>query len=159
MTDDEEYPVLTQFRGTLDYAKVAEIRDGKHGRVGRLAEPFGSRMGVFGYDDLLKQGGAESAGFIVYTPDFWNANRNSEIERCMKEWFSKRDLFEAVTDSNEAEHRRLLGLPDTGALLKSEIAQAFKISGRRAHPDAGGSEEEFKRLATAKDALMERWQR
>ncbi|HEY1361787.1 MAG TPA: hypothetical protein VGF60_06045 [Xanthobacteraceae bacterium] len=49
---DEEYPVLTQFRGTLDYPKVAEIRDGKHGRVGVLAEPFGSRMGAFGYDDL-----------------------------------------------------------------------------------------------------------
>jgi hypothetical protein len=85
MPKDEEYPVLTQFRGTLDYAKVAEIRDGKHGRVAVLAEPFESRMGVFGYDDLLKNGRAESAGFIVYTPDFWNANRSTEIERCMKQ--------------------------------------------------------------------------
>jgi hypothetical protein len=28
---DEEYPVLTQWRGTLDYAKIAEIRNNKHG--------------------------------------------------------------------------------------------------------------------------------
>ncbi|HEY1361788.1 MAG TPA: hypothetical protein VGF60_06050 [Xanthobacteraceae bacterium] len=77
----------------------------------------------------------------------------------MKQWFSKRDLFAAVTDSNEAEHRQLLGLPDTGALLKSEIAQAYKVAARRAHPDAGGSDETFKQLAAAKDALIARWRR
>lgn len=155
---DEDYPVLTQFRGTLDYAKIAEIRNGKHGRDARLAEPFGSRMGWFSYDNLEKRGRAESQGFTVYTTDFWKSNRDSEIARYMKQWFPK-GPFQAVTDTREAEHRSLLALPDTGALLKSEIEQAFKLLARRAHPDAGGSNEKFKELAAAKDALIERWQR
>jgi hypothetical protein len=116
-------------------------------------------MGWFVYDDLLKRGKAESQGFTVYTPDFWKANRNTEIERCMKQWFSKRDLFAAVTDTKEVEHRRMLGLPENGAVLKSEIEQAYRVAARRAHPDVGGSDDEFKRLAAAKDALIIRWQR
>jgi len=155
---DEEYPVLTQFRGSLDYAKIAEVRNDKYGRSGRLAEPFGSRMGWFSYDDLLKHGRAESQGFCVYTANFWKSNRDAEIERYMKQWFPK-GPFQSATDSKEAEYRRLLALPSASALLKSEIEQAFKIAARRAHPDAGGSGEEFKQLAAAKDALMKRWQR
>jgi hypothetical protein len=156
---DEEYPVLTQFRASLDYAKIAEVRNDKHGRSGRLAEPFGSRMGWFSYDDLLKKGRAESQGITVYTANYWKSNRDAEIERCVKEWYPKKGLFQSATDSKEAEHRRLLALPSAGPLLKSEILQAFKIAARRVHPDAGGSDEEFKQLAAAKDALTERWRR
>jgi hypothetical protein len=157
MTDDEEYPVMTQFRGTLDYAKIAQVRDDRHGQSAMLAEPFGSRMGWFNYTDLLQRGRAESQGFTVYTPDFWKANRNAEIERYMKQWFSK-GPFQSIA-ADEAEHRLLLALPDTGALLKSEIEQAFKIAARRAHPDAGGSNDAFRQVAAAKDALIARWQR
>jgi curved DNA-binding protein CbpA len=42
--------------------------------------------------------------------------------------------------------------------LKSEIEQAFKIAARRVHPDAGGSNEAFQRLAAAKDVSISRWQ-
>ncbi len=116
-------------------------------------------MGWFAYDGLLKQGKAESQGFTVYSREFWQANRDAEITRYMKSWFPKGPMFEAVTDTNEVEHRRLLGLPEKGAVLKSEIEQAYKIAARRAHPDAGGSDDAFKQLAAAKEALSERWQR
>jgi hypothetical protein len=66
MADDEEYPVMTQFRGTLDYRKIAHIRDDKYGRSATLEEPFGSRMGWFSYTDLFKHGKAESQGYTVY---------------------------------------------------------------------------------------------
>jgi hypothetical protein len=56
---NEEYPVLTQFRGTLNSAKIAE----EHGRSTVLAEPFGSRMGWFSLSDLQKTGRAEKFGF------------------------------------------------------------------------------------------------
>lgn len=75
----------------------------------------------------------------------------------MKEWFPKGPFRSVAAD--EAEQRQLLALPNTGALLMSEIEQAFKIAARRAHPDAGGSNDAFKRLAAAKDALIARWQR
>jgi hypothetical protein len=146
MTDDQGYPVLTQFRGTLDFAKVARIWNDKHGRSAVLAEPFGSRMGTFGYDDLLKRGKAESQGFTVYTLEFWKANRDTEITRYMKSWFPKETTFAAVTDTKEVEHRRLLELPENGAVLKSKIEQAYKIAAKRAHPDAGGSDDAFKTI-------------
>jgi hypothetical protein len=157
MTTNDEYPILTQFRGTLNYAKVAETRDGKHGREVRLAEPIGSRMGWFNYDDFLSRGLAESQGFVVYTPEFWKARRSAEIERIMKRWFPK-GPFHSPANANEAEYRRLLELPETGLLLKSEIEQAFKVAAKRGHPDAGGSNDEFKQLAAARDVLIERWQ-
>ena len=154
MTDDTEYPVLTNYRGTLDFAKVARIWNDKYGRSAVLAEPFGSRMGTFSYEDLLKRGRAESQGFTTYTPEFWKANRDAEITRTNKQWFPKGVMGEAVANSKESEHRRLLGLPDKGGLLKSEVEQAYKATARRAHPDAGGSEEAFKQLGAAKDTLI-----
>jgi hypothetical protein len=41
-----------------------------------------------------------------------------------------------------------------GALLKSEIEAAFKIAAKGTHPDGGGSNEQFKQLLAAKDALI-----
>jgi len=54
--------------------------------------------------------------------------------------------FVVASDPNEIDYRRLLGLPEAGALLKSEIAQAFRIRARNAHPDSGGSHEDFQKL-------------
>lgn len=156
MTDEEEYPVVTQFSGTLDYAKIAQTRDDKYGPSAMLAEPFGSRMGWFNYTDFLKNGRADSRGFTVYTPDYWKANRDAEIKRCAKKQWVR---WPQSVASDEAHYRHLLGLPDTGPLLKSEIDQAFKIAAKRAHPDVGGSNDAFKQLAAAKDALIGRWQR
>jgi hypothetical protein len=155
---DEEYPVLTQFRGKLDYVKIAELRDDKWGRSALLAEPFGSRMGWFSFEDLLRGGRAESQGYKIYTEEFWKSNRDAEIARCLKQWFPQ-GPFVPAADANEAEHRRLIALPTTGVLLKSEIERAFKICARSAHPDSGGSNEQFQKLAAAKEALVQRWQR
>ncbi|MEK9281156.1 hypothetical protein MTR72_16265 [Bradyrhizobium sp. ISRA442] len=38
--------------------------------------------------------------------------------------------------------------------MKSQIEQAFRISARNAHPDSGGSHEDFQRLVAAKEALL-----
>jgi hypothetical protein len=155
---DEEYPVLTQFKGKLDYSKIGQLRPDKWGRSACLAEPFGSKMGWFNYEDLLQKGRAESQGYTVYTADCWNSNRDAEITKYMKQWFPK-GPFAVARDANEIDHRRLLGLPTAGALLKSEIEQAFRIRARNAHPDSGGSHEDFQKLGAAKDALVRNWQR
>jgi hypothetical protein len=86
---EEEYPVLTQFRGKLDYAKIAQVREDKWGRSAVLAEPFGSQMGWFSYADLLQKGRAESQGYTVYTQHFWKSNRDKELTRYMNQWFPK----------------------------------------------------------------------
>lgn len=54
----------------------------------------------------------------------------------------------------EERSRELLGLPLGCRLSESEIHRAYKLLAKRAHPDAGGSEEAFLRITAAHDALM-----
>ena len=54
----------------------------------------------------------------------------------------------------EERYRQLLGLPLDRRLSAAEIHRAYKHIAKRAHPDAGGSAEEFLELAAAQEALM-----
>ena len=54
----------------------------------------------------------------------------------------------------EERCRELLGLPLGCRLSEREIHRAYKLLAKRAHPDAGGSEEAFLRITAAHDALM-----
>jgi hypothetical protein len=108
--------------------------------------------------DLLNKGHTENQGYTVYTTEFWKSNRDVEIRRHMKKWFPP-GLFEAQTHVEETAHRHVLQLPSGGALLKSKIEQAFKLCAKSAHPDAGGSDEQFKQLLAARDALVQSWRR
>ena len=51
-----------------------------------------------------------------------------------------------------ADARALLGVPANAA--PESIEAAFRQKLRRAHPDAGGSSEETRRLAQARDLLL-----
>jgi hypothetical protein len=60
----------------------------------------------------------------------------------------------------EERHRHLLGLPLGRRLSGAEIHQAYKRAAKTAHPDAGGSAEEFLELSEAREALIkETWAR
>ena len=54
----------------------------------------------------------------------------------------------------EERSRELLGLPLGCRLSEGEIHRAYKLLAKRAHPDAGGSEEAFLQITAAHDALM-----
>jgi curved DNA-binding protein CbpA len=41
-----------------------------------------------------------------------------------------------------------------GALEPSQIRRAFRRLAKSAHPDAGGSDEHYRRIAEARDALL-----
>ena len=56
--------------------------------------------------------------------------------------------------SAEDRSRELLGLPLGRRLSESEIHRAYKLLAKRAHPDAGGSKEDFLRISAAHEALM-----
>jgi hypothetical protein len=113
----------------------------------------GSKMGWFGYDKFLQNGYAESQGYTVYRKDFWDANRDTEIRKYRQRYSPKGHLWIQPT-STKLDYRRLLGLPETGELLKSEIEQAFRVHARNVHPDHEGSHEDFQKLGTAKEALL-----
>jgi hypothetical protein len=54
----------------------------------------------------------------------------------------------------EERSRELLGLPLGRRLSESEIHRAYKLSAKRTHPDAGGSQEAFLRISAAHEALI-----
>jgi hypothetical protein len=54
----------------------------------------------------------------------------------------------------EERYRQMLGLPLDRRLTAPEIHQAYKRAAKAAHPDTGGSEEEFRELCAARAALM-----
>ena len=58
--------------------------------------------------------------------------------------------------SPDQRARKLLGLPIDGALSAPEIHTAFRRAAKTRHPDAGGSEEEFRELVEAQDMLIRR---
>ena len=54
----------------------------------------------------------------------------------------------------EERYRQMLGLPLDGRLSAPEIHQAWKRAAKAAHPDAGGSAQQFQGLSVARDALI-----
>jgi len=54
----------------------------------------------------------------------------------------------------EERYRELLELPLGRRLSGAEIHRAWKRAAKRAHPDTGGSAQQFLELSTARDALM-----
>jgi len=54
----------------------------------------------------------------------------------------------------EERSRELLGLPFERRLTEKEIHRAYKLLAKRAHPDAGGTEDAFLKLTAAHETLM-----
>jgi dTDP-4-amino-4,6-dideoxygalactose transaminase len=54
----------------------------------------------------------------------------------------------------EERCRELFGLPLDRRLSESEIHRAYKLLAKRAHPDAGGNAEAFRKISAAHDVLM-----
>jgi len=67
--------------------------------------------------------------------------------------FGRRDI-PVQTSTPEQLYRRLLGLPLDRRLTPAEIHRAWKRAAKTAHPDAGGSVEQFQALSAARDALL-----
>jgi hypothetical protein len=56
--------------------------------------------------------------------------------------------------SPEERHRQILELPLGRRLSGAEIHRAWKRAAKRAHPDTGGTAQQFLELSAARDALM-----
>jgi hypothetical protein len=67
--------------------------------------------------------------------------------------FGKRAVPEKPA-SPEERYRELLELPLGRRLSGAEIHRAWKRAAKRAHPDTGGSAQQFLELSTARDVLM-----
>jgi hypothetical protein len=67
--------------------------------------------------------------------------------------FGKRDA-EVKALTPEERNRQMLGLPLGRHLSGAEIHRAYKRAAKTAHPDGGGTAQQFLELSAARDGLM-----
>ena len=56
---------------------------------------------------------------------------------------------------DEREHREALNLPASGKLERRQVNTAYRRLAQKAHPDVGGSHEQFVRITKARTVLLE----
>ncbi len=155
MTDKEQWVVWNGSLGVLDMVTIGHIEACEDGRRAYLAPPYGV-VGPFSLDELEAQGRIAFGECLVMSRQRW---QEDQVELRL-EAREKRRAFQfqfRFTESDQEEHRETLNLPTEGALTPSEINAAFRRLAKTAHPDAGGSAEEYRRIAEARDALLEQF--
>jgi hypothetical protein len=150
MTDKEQWVVWNGSLGILDMATIGDIQQDEGGRKASLAPPYGV-VGPFSLDELETLGRIAFGECLVMSRQRWQEDQlNLRLEAREKR---RRLLFQVNLD-DDYEHREILGLPFEGRLNLSEISAAFRQLAKTAHPDAGGSDEDYRRIVEARDALL-----
>ena len=154
MSDKEEWFVWNGSMGILDRVTIGAVEHGAGGRSAFLAPPY-DVVGPFSLDELETLGRIAFGACLVMSPERW---REDQVE-LRREGQEKRRafLFLAEFGGDDRESREILNLPADGALEPSDINAAFRRLAKTAHPDAGGSGELYRRIAEARDALLERF--
>jgi len=154
MTDKEEWFVWNGSIGILDSVTIGAVEHGAGGRSAFLAPPY-DVVGPFSLDELETRGRIAFGACLVMSRERW---REDQVE-LRREGQEKRRAFllRLDFDGDERERREILNLPANGALEPADINAAFRRLAKTAHPDAGGSDELYRRIAQARDALLERF--
>ena len=154
MTDKEEWFVWNGSIGILDSVTIGAVEHGAGGRSAFLAPPY-DVVGPFSLDELETRGRIAFGACLVMSRERW---REDQVE-LRREGQEKRRAFllRLDFDGDERERREILNLPANGALEPADINAAFRRLAKTAHPDAGGSDELYRRIAEARDALLERF--
>lgn len=153
MTDKDQWVVWNGSMGILDMATIGHIEDGEGGRSAFLAPPY-DVVGPFSLDELEARGRIAFGECLVMSRQRWQADQaDLRLEAREKR---RTFLFQADFDDDH-ERREVLNLPMEGALKPSQINAAFRRLAKTAHPDAGGSDERYRRIAEARDALLEQF--
>jgi hypothetical protein len=156
MTDKQEWVVWNGSLGVLDTVAIGRIEEGEAGRSACLAPPY-DMVGPFSLDELEAEGKVAFGACFVLSRRRWQEDQ-VELRRegqAQRRAYQKRFNFD--NDDDDQEHRKLLDLPLEGALEPSEIRAAFRRQAKTAHPDAGGSDEQYRRIAEARDALLDQF--
>lgn len=152
MTDKEEWVIWNGSMGILDMATIGHIEDSEDGRNAFLAPPYGV-VGPFSLDELEMRGRIAFGECLVMSRQRW---QEDQVDLRLEAREKRRAfLFRLDFDDDDQEHREALNLPMEGALQPSEINAAFRRLAKTAHPDAGGSNEDYRRIAEARDVLLQ----
>ena len=154
MTDKEEWFVWNGSIGILDSATIGVIEHGEGGRSAFLAPPY-DVVGPFSLDELETRGRIAFGACLVMSRQRW---REDQVELRREGLEQRRAILLRLDFGDDGrEPREILNLPADGALKPSDINAAFRRLAKTAHPDAGGSDELYRRIAQARDALLEQF--
>lgn len=153
MTDKEEWVIWNGSMGILDMVTIGHVEELEGGRHAFLAPPYGV-VGPFSFEELVTHGRISFGECLVMSRQRW---QEDQVELRIEAQKKRRAfiLQWEFGEDDQKEHREALDLPLEGILEVTEINAAFRRLAKTAHPDAGGSDEHYRRIAEARDALIE----
>lgn len=151
MTDTEQWVVWNGSLGVLDMVTIGHVEEVEGVRHACLAAPYGV-VGPFSLDELEANGRIAFGACLVMSRQRWQEDQAELRAAGMK---ARRALYAQLDPEDDREHRETLELPLEGILEAVQINAAFRRLAKTAHPDAGGSDTAYRRIAEARDALLE----
>ena len=166
---DEEWVIWNGGHGLVTTATLGRVEVDASGRKAWLDEPF-DMVGPFSLDELETHGRIAFAACIVMSRQRWQEDqaalkyesrnmRRAAQERINEEFarFSGRQgrYHGKRQPLDEREHRAVLNLPADEKLERRQVNAAFRRLAQKAHPDVGGSHEQFVRITKARTVLLE----
>lgn len=167
-SEPEQWVIWNEMSGILAMATVGRVELGPQGRIAWMDRPF-EMLGPFNLDELESNGRIAFAACIVLSRQRWQTDqaalrqaafdkRRAAQERLHAEQArfngSRRRGRHGHQHFDERKHREALNLPTEGKLEPAQIKAAFRRLAQKAHPDVGGSHEQFVRLTEARNALL-----
>ncbi|MFG1392065.1 J domain-containing protein [Xanthobacter agilis] len=151
MTDNEQWVIWNGSLGILDMVSIGRVEDGEAGRSAFLAPPY-DIVGPFSFDELEREGRIAFAACLVMSRQRW---KRDQVELRLEAQRARRAfMFQPDPRDDARAHRETLELPLDGALEVVQVNAAFRRLAKSAHPDAGGSDALYRRIAEARDALL-----
>jgi hypothetical protein len=150
MTEKEEWVVWNGDMGILDTVKIGLIEEGEGGRTACLAPPY-EVVGPFNLDELETQGRITFGACLVMSRLRWQEDQDDLRLAALEK---RRAALFKLSFNDDQEYRELLDLPMEGALKTAEINSAFRRAAKIAHPDVGGSDEDYRAITEARDKLL-----
>jgi hypothetical protein len=167
--DEEDWVIWNGSNGLLTTVMIGRVEVGAGGRTAWLDEPF-DMVGPFSLDELETHGRIAFAACIVMSRQKWQDDQvelrreslktRRATEERIKERFARSSGGHSGHQDNrkpfdERQHRATLNLPIDGKLEPRQIKAAFRRLAQKAHPDLGGSNEQFVRITEARNVLLE----
>jgi hypothetical protein len=151
MAPGEEWVIWNGSMGILDLAAIGRIENVEGRRDAFLAAPY-AIVGPFSLDALEAEGRIAFGECLIMSRQRW---QDDQVELRVAAREKRRALLLRMSGDDGLEHRETLELPLEGGLDPSQINAAFRKLAKTAHPDAGGSDAQYRRIAQARDALLE----
>jgi len=168
-TGEEDWVIWNGGLGLVTTAALGHVETGCSGRKAWLAEPF-DMVGPFCLDELETHGRIAFAACIVMSRQRWredqaalkyeSRNLRHAAQARMNEEFARFSGRQGRRQSkrqtpDEREYREVLNLPVDGKLERRQVNTAFRRIAQKAHPDVGGSHEQFVRIVKARTVLLD----